>query len=150
MRVGLVRRSEWVSKKLGSSPMLATHCQPRRAYLLRRDRPIPTATAAEEELPQLLIGGSDITVDRLSGLLRHLEPDRLAGLLLADGRPINRVTMRSNVLYPQADDITSHPRSSLSMASRPPASTNSKGFSDSLSSPTTGRGRQSWLRRRFR
>jgi hypothetical protein len=67
--------------------------------LSRRDRSIPTATAAEEELPRLLVGGSDITIDRL----RHLELDRLAGLLLAIGRPIDRVTMRSN----EADDVTS-------------------------------------------
>jgi hypothetical protein len=46
-----------------------------------------------------------ITVDRLSGLLRHLEPDGLAGLLLADGSTIDSVTMRSNVLYPQANDV---------------------------------------------
>jgi len=67
--------------------------------LSRRDRSIPTTTATEEELARLLTSGSDVTVDRLSGLLRHLELDRLAGLLLADGRTIDSVTMRSNVLH---------------------------------------------------
>jgi hypothetical protein len=75
--------------------------------LSRRYRSIPTTTTAEEELTGLFIGGSDVTVDRLSGLLRHLEPDRLAGLLLAHGCLIDRVTMRSNVLDPQADDVAS-------------------------------------------
>jgi hypothetical protein len=73
--------------------------------LSRRDRSIPTTTAAEEKLARLFTGGSDVTVDRLSGLLRHLEPDGLAGLLLADGSTIDSVTMRSNVLYPQANDV---------------------------------------------
>jgi hypothetical protein len=63
--------------------------------------------AGEEELARLLTGGSDVTVDRLSGLLRHLKPDGLAGLPLAHGRTVDRVTMRSNVLHPQADDVAS-------------------------------------------
>ena len=63
--------------------------------------------STKEELARLLIGGSDITVDRLSGLLRHLEPDGLTGLLLAHSCPIDRVTMRSNVLDLQADDVAS-------------------------------------------
>ena len=73
--------------------------------LSRRYRTIPTTTAAEEELARLIPGGSNVTVDRLTGLLRHFKPDGLAGLLLADGRTINGVTMRSNVLHPQADDV---------------------------------------------
>jgi hypothetical protein len=48
--------------------------------LSRRDRSIPTATVAEEELSRLLVGGSDITIDRL---------DRLAGLLLATVGTVN-------------------------------------------------------------
>jgi hypothetical protein len=75
--------------------------------LSRRHRSVPTAPAAEEELARLLPGGSYVTIDRLSGLLRHLEPDGLAGLLLAHSRTIDSVTMRSNVLHSQADDIAS-------------------------------------------
>jgi hypothetical protein len=75
--------------------------------LPRRDRSIPTTTAAEEELARLLTGGSDVTADRLSGLLRHLEPDGLTGLLLAHGCSVDSVTMRSNVLHRQADDVAS-------------------------------------------
>src|SRR6516162_3999355 len=75
--------------------------------LSRRYRPVPTATAAEEELTRLLVGGCDVTVDGLSGLFRHREPYRLASLLLAHGCPIDSMTMGSNVFDLQADDVTS-------------------------------------------
>jgi hypothetical protein len=79
--------------------------QPR--VLSGRYRSIPTTAATEEELARLFTGGSDVTVDRLTGLLRHLKPDGLAGLLLAYARTIDGMTMRSNVLHPQADDVAS-------------------------------------------
>ena len=79
--------------------------QPR--ILPRRYRTIPTAATAEEELARLLIGRCYVTVNRLTGLLRHLEFDRLASLFLAYGRTIDSLTMRSNVLHPQADDVAS-------------------------------------------
>ena len=63
--------------------------------------------AAEEELARLFIGRCYVTVERLTGLLRHLEFDGLAGLFLAYGRTIDSVTMRSNILHPQADDVAS-------------------------------------------
>jgi hypothetical protein len=107
-------RSECVPKNLGSSPMLAIHWEIRRAVLSRRYRSVPTATSGEEELARLLIGGFDVTVDRLTGMLRHLKPDGLAGLLLAHGRSINSMPVRSNVLPLKL--TTSHPRSLLSMA----------------------------------
>jgi hypothetical protein len=50
--------------------------------LARRYRSIPTTTAAEKELARLRTGAPDITAERLTDLLRHLEPDWLAGLLL--------------------------------------------------------------------
>jgi len=78
--------------------------QPR--VLSGRYRSVPTATAAEEELTGLFTCGSYVTVDCLSGLLRHLEPDGLARLLLVDSRTIDGVTMRSNVLHLQADNVT--------------------------------------------
>jgi hypothetical protein len=107
-------RSGCVPKNLGSSPMLAIHWEIRRAVLSRRYRSVPTATSGEEELARLLIGGFDVTVDRLTGMLRHLKPDGLAGLLLAHGRSINSMPVRSNVLPLKL--TTSHPRSLLSMA----------------------------------
>src|SRR5260370_30556485 len=107
MSVALVRRNECVPKKLGSSPMLAIHLAHQPCVLSRRDRSVPTATAAEEELTRLLTGGSDVTVDRLTGLLRHLKLDGLAGLFLAHSCTIDSATMRSNVLHPQVDDVAS-------------------------------------------
>ena len=65
-------------------------------------RSIATATAGEEELARLLIGRSDVTVDRLTGLFRHLEPDGVTGLLVADSCLVDSVTTRSNVLHPLA------------------------------------------------
>src|SRR5215469_5796965 len=75
--------------------------------LSRRYRAGPTATAAEEELTRLLVGGCDVAVYRLSGLFRHFKLDRLARLLLAHRRPIDRMTMGSNVFDLQPDDVTS-------------------------------------------
>src|SRR6266478_4083912 len=106
MSVALVRRSECVPKKLGSRPMLAIHWQTSRAYcrvVIGRFCP----RRPPKVLAWFLVGGFDVTVDRLSGLLRDFEPDRLAGLPLAHARPVDRVTMRSNVLDLQADDVAS-------------------------------------------
>jgi hypothetical protein len=43
----------------------------------------------EQELARLLAGSTDVVINRLPGLLGHLEPDRLTGLLLPDRRPMN-------------------------------------------------------------
>jgi hypothetical protein len=45
----------------------------------------------------VLSGGSEIIIDRFSGLLRQFEPDRLSGLLLSDGRAIDCVSTRRDV-----------------------------------------------------
>src|SRR5262249_60846925 len=47
-----------------------------------------------------------ILVDRLPGLLRQFEPDRLSSLLLTNGSSLHRVPIGSNVLDPEGDDIT--------------------------------------------
>src|SRR5215471_13424375 len=72
-----------------------------------RDWSIAPAAAAEQELARLLIGRSDVIVDRLPGLLRHLKPNGLTGLPLAHRSAIDRVTVRSDVLDPQTDDVAS-------------------------------------------
>ena len=41
----------------------------------------------------------EIIIDRLSGLFGDFEPYRPTGLLLADRCTLNRVSVRSNVLY---------------------------------------------------
>jgi hypothetical protein len=95
------------AKEAGVQPNAGDPLADQPRVLSRRYRSVLTATAAEEELARFLTGGSDVTVDRLTGLLRYLEPDGLAGLPLADGRTIDRVTMRSNVLHPQAYYVAS-------------------------------------------
>ena len=87
--------------------MLAIHWPTSRAYCRVVIRSVPPATAAEEELAGFFLGGGEVIVDRLSGLLCQFELDRLARLFLAHGCSIDRVTMRRNVLHPQADDIAS-------------------------------------------
>src|SRR5215469_8527988 len=95
MKVALVRRSECVPKKPGSSQCRQSIGRPvgRTVASLWA---VQTPTAAEEELARLLVGG--LAVDCLSGMLRHLEPDRLADLLPVHGRPIDRLTKRRSVL----------------------------------------------------
>jgi hypothetical protein len=85
--------------------MLAIHWQTQSGVLSRRYRSVPTAPAAEEELARLLPGGSYVTIDRLSGLLRHLEPDGLAGLLLAHSRTIDGMSVPCQIFQVEADDV---------------------------------------------
>src|SRR6266436_9128906 len=104
MIVALVRRSECVPKKLGSSPMLAIHWQTSRAYcrvVIGRSRP---RRPPKRNSPGFFLAAA---VDRLSGLFCHLELDRLARLLLAHSCTIDRATMRIDVLDAQADDVAS-------------------------------------------
>ena len=61
---------------------------------------VAAATAGKEVLTRLLVGGSDVVVDCLTGLLGHLEPDRLAGLLLAHRRAIDGMSVRPPHLPP--------------------------------------------------
>ena len=67
---------------------------------------IATTAAGKEDLARLLFSGAPVTIDRLPGLLRHLKPDGLAGLPLPDGRTIDSMAVRSNVLHLQTDHVT--------------------------------------------
>src|SRR5215472_15422213 len=75
------------------------------SILPRRNSSVATATAGKEVLTRLLVGGSDVVVDGLTGLLSHLEPDRLAGLLLTHGRAIDGMSVRCHIFHLQADDV---------------------------------------------
>src|SRR6516162_9666963 len=79
-----------------------------------RNSSVAAATAGKEVLTRLLVGGSDVVVDCLTGLLRHLEPDWLAGLLLAHRRAIDGMSVRCYIFHLQADDVAA--LSLLSMA----------------------------------
>src|SRR6516225_4415493 len=69
-----------------------------------RNSSVAAATAGKEVLTRLLVGGSDVVVDCLTGLLGHPEPDRLAGLLLAHRRAIDGVSVRRHI-HLEADDV---------------------------------------------
>ena len=67
--------------------------------------PCRTAPAGEQELSGLFASGSQVIVDRLTRLLRQLELDRPSRLLLPDGRSLDRVSIWSNVLDFDSDDV---------------------------------------------
>jgi hypothetical protein len=60
----------------------------------------------EQELAGLLPGSMDVIVNRLSGLLGHLEPNWLAGLLLANRRSVEGISIGRNILDFEGDNIT--------------------------------------------
>jgi hypothetical protein len=64
--------------------------------LARRYRAALIATTAKRNSPGFL-WVAVMAVYRLSGLFRHFKLDRLARLLLTHRRPIDRMTMGSNV-----------------------------------------------------
>jgi hypothetical protein len=66
----------------------------------------PTAPADEQELAGFLASETNVIIDRLSGLLRQLEPNRPSGLLLPYGRAIGSVAVRSNILDLEGDDMS--------------------------------------------
>src|SRR6516162_1814040 len=75
------------------------------SILTCRNSSVAAATAGKEVLTRLFVGGSDVVVDCLTGLLRHLEPDRLAGLLLAHRCAIDGMSVRCHILHLEADDV---------------------------------------------
>src|SRR3984893_9205285 len=83
-RLARDRRAQVEAQHTGGAARAGSGLPPHRALgrpaavLSRRYRSIATTTAAEKELAWLRTGAPDITVDRLTGLLRHLKPDGLA------------------------------------------------------------------------
>jgi hypothetical protein len=59
----------------------------------------------EQEFARLLAFGTDVVINRLPGLLGHLEPNQLAGLLLPDSCPIEGVSTGGNILDLEGDNI---------------------------------------------
>ena len=59
----------------------------------------------EQELARLLVGSTDVVINRLPGLLGHLEANRLTGLLLPDRGPIEGVSTGGNILDLESDNI---------------------------------------------
>jgi len=68
-------------------------------------RPIAPPAPSEQILTWPLAGLFQEVVNGLPGLIRQLELDRPPGLLLSDGRTIDRIAIRSDVFDPQGDDV---------------------------------------------
>jgi hypothetical protein len=77
------------------------------SILTCRNSSVAAATAGKEMLTRLLVGGSDVVVDGLTGLLGHLEPDRLAGFLLAHPRATDSMSVRGHIFHLETDDVDS-------------------------------------------
>src|SRR5262249_60731566 len=67
--------------------------------------PIAHTATSEQILNWPLAGFLQEVVNDLPGLIRQLELDRSPGLLLPDGRAIDRIAIRSDIFDLQGDDV---------------------------------------------
>src|SRR5476651_176193 len=65
-----------------------------------------TTTAREKELARSFVGGLQVAIDGLAGLLAQFKSDRPPSFLLSDRCAIGRVAAGRNILYPDGDDVT--------------------------------------------
>src|SRR5262249_13117746 len=75
------------------------------SILSRRHTSAQPTPATEKEFTGVLPCSTDVLIDRLPRLFSDLEPNRVSSLPLANGRPIDGVTMRRDVLNLESDDI---------------------------------------------
>jgi hypothetical protein len=68
-------------------------------------RPIAPTAPSEQILTWPLASFFQEVVNGLPGLIRQLELDRSPGLLLPDGRAIDRIAIRSEIFELQGDDV---------------------------------------------
>jgi hypothetical protein len=61
--------------------------------------------AGEQGLTGLFVVGSNVVVHRLACLFCQFKPHRPPGLFLTNGRPIDGISIRSDVLDLQGDEI---------------------------------------------
>src|SRR6266851_2680049 len=81
---------------LGNEPRILARCHVA----------VGTTTAREQELSGPFVGGLQIVVDGLAGLLAQFKSDWPPGLLLSDGCAIRGVPSCGDILDPDGDDIT--------------------------------------------
>src|ERR1700716_3441135 len=74
--------------------------------LARRHAAVRTATTCEQKLARPLVGGRQIIIDGLAGLLAQFKSDGPPGFLLSDGCAIRRVAAGGDILDPDGDDVT--------------------------------------------
>jgi hypothetical protein len=91
------------------TPLDQARCLPpsgkKASILAGCHRPIAPAAPIEQVLTRPLAGFLQEVVYGLPGLIRQLELDRSPGLLLPDGRTIDRTAMRSDIFDSQGDDV---------------------------------------------
>jgi hypothetical protein len=63
------------------------------------------ATATKQKIAGSLLGRRNVLIDRLARLLGDLEPDRKLGLVLPNGRPVDRRAMRRDILDSKAHQV---------------------------------------------
>jgi hypothetical protein len=68
-------------------------------------RSIAPTAPCNKHSPGFLQVSLQEAVDGLPGLIRQLELDWSSGLLLPDGRTIDRIAIRSDIFDPQGDDV---------------------------------------------
>src|SRR2546430_11779204 len=73
--------------------------------LAGRHAGVRAATTCEQELAGPLVGGFQIVIDGLAGLLAQFKSDGPPGFLLSDGCAIRRVSAGSDILDADGDDI---------------------------------------------
>ena len=61
--------------------------------------------AGEQELAGPLVGGLQIVIDGLAGLIAQFKPDRPSRFLLPDGRTIRRVAAGGDILNSDGNDV---------------------------------------------
>jgi hypothetical protein len=65
-----------------------------------------TTTAREQELAGSLVGGFQVVIDGLAGLLAQFKPEGPSGFLLSNRCAIRRVAAGGDILDPDGDDVT--------------------------------------------
>ena len=74
--------------------------------LAGRHAGVRAATTYEQELAGPLVGGFQIIIEAVAGLLAQFKSDWPPGFPLSDGRAIRRVATGGDILDPHGDDIT--------------------------------------------
>src|ERR1700733_12799372 len=70
-----------------------------------RHAAVGTAMAGEQELAGPLVGGLQIVIDGLPGLIAQFKSGRPARFLLPDGCSIRRVATGGDILNPDGNDV---------------------------------------------
>src|ERR1700720_4373866 len=96
MRVALVRRNDAAYPVADETRILPD-----------REAPVWLTLRGKQKISSLPVRHMEVIIDRLPGLFGDFKPYGPTGLLLADRRPINGVSVRGNVLNSESNEIAS-------------------------------------------